>query len=54
MPSETALAANLHLTDAFGLAKYRKAIPLMSNEDFTRSLALAGATETGYGPATEG
>ena len=54
MPDEKALAANLHLTDAFGLAKYCKAIPLMSNEDFTLSLTYAASTETSYGPATKG
>ncbi len=53
MPDKNALAANLHLTDAFGLAKYCKAIPLISAEDFAASLALAGATPTEYGPATK-
>jgi uncharacterized protein with GYD domain len=51
MPDKTSLAANLHLTDAFGLAKYCKAIPLVSAEDFAASLALAGDTPTEYGPA---
>ena len=51
MPDKKALAANLHLTDAFGLAKYCKAIPLVSAEDFAASLALAAATPTEYGPA---
>jgi uncharacterized protein with GYD domain len=53
MPHKNALAANLHLTDAFGLAKYCKTIPLISAEDFAASLALAGATPTEYGPAVE-
>ncbi|MCH9674278.1 MAG: GYD domain-containing protein [Gammaproteobacteria bacterium] len=53
MPDEKALAANLHLTDSFGLAKYSKAIPLLSQEDFVASLALAASTETDYGPAGE-
>ncbi len=54
MPNKNTLAANLHLTDAFGLAKYCKAIPLISAEDFAASLALAGATPTEYGPAKDG
>jgi uncharacterized protein with GYD domain len=53
MPDEKAVAANLHLTDSFGLAKYSKIVPLIANEDFTESLRLAGATPTEYGPATE-
>lgn len=51
MPDMTALAANLHLTDSFGLCKYSKAIPLLTNEDFVKSLALAASTQTQYGPA---
>ncbi len=53
MPDKKALAANLHLTDAFGLAKYCKAIPLVSADDFAASLALAGSTPTEYGPAND-
>ena len=53
MPDKKALAANLHLTDSFGLAKYCKAIPLMTAEDFAASLALAAKTPTEYGPAAE-
>lgn len=53
MPDDAALAANLHLTDSFGLAKYSKAIPLMRMEDFVRSMELADETPTGYGPAGE-
>ncbi|ANK82015.1 MAG: hypothetical protein TEF_15370 [Rhizobiales bacterium NRL2] len=53
MPDDAALAANLHLTDSFGLAKYSKAIPLMDMEDFVRSMALADETPTGYSPAGE-
>jgi uncharacterized protein with GYD domain len=53
MPDEKALAANPHLTDAPGRAKYCKAIPLMTNEDLTQSLALAASTPTGYGSALE-
>lgn len=52
MPDEKALAANLHLTDSFGLAKYAKAIPLLDAKDFVLSLSLAAATETQYSPAT--
>jgi uncharacterized protein with GYD domain len=51
MPDERALAANLHLTDSFGLAKYSKTIPLMEAGDFAASLGLAQDTPTGYGPA---
>jgi uncharacterized protein with GYD domain len=51
MPDNKALAANLHLTDSFGLAKYAKAIPLMDAGDFVASLALAHETPTNYGPA---
>ena len=54
MPDKKALAANLHLTHGFGLAKYCKAIPLVSAEDFAASLALAGETPTKYSPATDG
>ena len=41
MPDQTALAANLHLTDSFGLAKECKAIPLMDMDDFIESFDLA-------------
>ena len=51
MPDEKALAANLHLTDSFGLAKYSKAIPLMASDDFAASLQLAEDTPTAYAPA---
>jgi uncharacterized protein with GYD domain len=51
MPDDKALAANLHLTDSFGLAKYSKTVPLMASDDFVASLALAQGTETEYGPA---
>ena len=53
MPDQTALAANLHLTDAFGLAKKCKAIPLMDMDDFIASFDMANRTETEYGPATD-
>ena len=53
MPDETAVAANLHLTDTFGLAKYSKVIPLLTPEQFTASMALAANTTTNYSPATE-
>ncbi|MFT5449852.1 MAG: hypothetical protein ACI9DC_005050, partial [Gammaproteobacteria bacterium] len=36
---------------SFGLCKYSKAIPLLTNEDFVKSLALAASTQTQYGPA---
>ena len=52
MPDEKALAANLHLTDSFGLAKYAKAIPLIGPEDMIDSLRLAHDTPTEYSPAT--
>ena len=52
MPDATALAANLHLTDGFGLAKYSKTVLLMETGDFVASLALAQETETEYSPAT--
>jgi uncharacterized protein with GYD domain len=48
MPDDKALAANLHLTDSLGLAKYCKAIPLMDNDSFVESLRMAKETETGY------
>ena len=51
MPDEKALAANLHLTDSFGLAKYSKTIPLMDSDDFVASLKLAHETPTEYSPA---
>jgi len=41
MPNEQVLAANLHLVDGHGVAKYSKVIPLMSNEDFVESQAMA-------------
>jgi uncharacterized protein with GYD domain len=53
MPDEIAVAANLHLTDSFGLAKYSKIIPLLTPEDFSRSMAMADQTPTEYSPATE-
>ena len=51
MPDDKALAANLHLTDSFGLAKHSKTVPLMASDDFVASLALAQGTKTEYGPA---
>ena len=51
MPDETALAANLHLTDSYGLAKYSKTVPLMDSQDFVDSLKKAHETPTGYTPA---
>ena len=51
MPDEKALAANLHLTDSYGLAKYSKTIPLTSSDDFAASLQLAEDTVTDYAPA---
>ncbi len=48
MPDDKALAANLHLTDGLGLAKYCKAIPLMENDSFAESLKIANETKTGY------
>lgn len=51
MPDDKALAANLHLTDSFGLAKYSKTVPLMDAGDFVESLLLAKETPTGYTPA---
>lgn len=53
MPDEAAVAANLHLTDSFGLAKYSKIIPLLTPEDFSRSMAMAADTPTAYSPATD-
>lgn len=51
MPDEKALAANLHLTDSYGLAKYSKTVPLMASDDFVTSLGLADEIPTGYTPA---
>ena len=51
MPDEKSLAANLHLTDSLGLAKYCKTIPLMRNDDFVDSMLIADKTETNYKPA---
>ena len=52
MPDNAHLAANLHLTDSYGLAKYSKAIILMSNQEMTESMAIAADTITEYTPAT--
>ena len=54
MPDEKAVAANLHIADASGLAKASKAIPLMPNEDWVASLEIARTTKTAYGSATDG
>lgn len=51
MPDDKALAANLHLTDSLGLAKYCKTVPLMSMPDFVESLRLANDTDTQYSSA---
>jgi uncharacterized protein with GYD domain len=51
MPDDVALAANLNLTDSFGLAKYSKAIPLMQMDDFIAALDQADKTPTSYSPA---
>ena len=48
MPDDKALAANLHLTDSYGLAKYSKTVPLIASDDFVKSLELADETPTGY------
>ncbi|MBH68359.1 MAG: hypothetical protein CMM58_08405 [Rhodospirillaceae bacterium] len=53
MPDEKSLAANLHLTDSLGLAKYCKTIPQLNSEEFVQSLALAGTTKTDYRAATK-
>ena len=52
MPDTMHVAANLHLTDSFGLAKYSKAIVLMDEDEFSQSMALAKETPTDYSPAT--
>ena len=52
MPDDVAVAANLHLTDSFGLAKYSKIVPLLSADDFVRSMKAADEVETEYSPAT--
>ena len=52
MPNDQALAANLHLTDSLGLAKYCKTVPLMHMPDFVESLRLANDTDTTYGSAS--
>ena len=54
MPDFTALAANLHLTDSLGLAKYCKAIPLMSMDSFIESMDKAATTPTSYSSAVPG
>ena len=53
MPDAASVAANLHLTDSFGLAKYSKVVPLLTTEDMTRAFELAVTTETQYSPATD-
>lgn len=53
MPDDVALAANLNLTDSFGLAKYSKAIPLMRMDSFVDALRMADETPTEYSPASE-
>ncbi len=53
MPDQMALAANLHLTDGLGLAKYCKTIPLLDSADFMHSLALAADTPSGYRSASD-
>ena len=51
MPNDKALAANLHLTDWYGLAKYSKAIPLMGSDDLVVSMKMADDTVISYVPA---
>jgi len=53
MPDHKAVAANLHLTDSYNLAKYCKAIPLMEGDDFVESLRLAADTPTTYAPVAQ-
>jgi uncharacterized protein with GYD domain len=48
MPDQKALAANLHLVDGLGLAKYSKIIPLMPNPDFVESQRMAATNKTNY------
>lgn len=52
MPDAIAVAANLHLTDSFGLAKYSKIIPLLSSSDLVSSMKAAEEVDTEYSPAT--
>ena len=52
MPVEKTLATNLHLADTFSLAKYSKATPLLSSDDFVESFRLASETPTKYSPAS--
>ncbi len=48
MPDLASVAANMHLAEASGMAKYHKIIPLFSNEDFVGSQGKAGAMRDSY------
>lgn len=53
MPDQAHLAANLHLTDSFGLAKYSKTVVLMDMDEYVESYEIAQKTPTKYSAATE-
>ncbi|GAB5468464.1 MAG: hypothetical protein Kilf2KO_14940 [Rhodospirillales bacterium] len=48
MPDMAAVAANMHLAEATGMALYHKIIPLFSNDDFLTSQVKAGALRDSY------
>ncbi len=52
MPDMSAVAANMNLAEATGMAKYHKIIPLMSNEDFIAAQKKAGDLRNSYAAVT--
>lgn len=48
MPDMASVAANMHLAEATGMARYHEVIPLFSNDDFVASQIRAGELRESY------
>lgn len=48
MPDMASVAANMHLAEATGMARYHKIIPLFSNEEFVGSQVRAAELRDSY------
>lgn len=48
MPDHFSVAANMHLVDGFGVAKYSKIIPLFSADDFLKTQFAARDAKNSY------
>jgi len=50
MPDDFSVAANLHLVDGMGVAKYTKVIPLFSSDTFLKTQEAARDAKLSYSP----